>query len=357
MDKPVAAGVGLAAGADRGRQWLARVPAKIPAFVGILGFTETGLVPGISAAGATPADRRTTAIADAEVLVWGESRHFPLPPLGAGVSPVWITRAIGQRLGWPQQVWNSGLPQKPTVPHLDLGGQAARCVSTGMALPRPLVQRLWQAGWVWGEELARRYPWLVVGECVVGGTTTALAVLRALGWSGRVSGSLVEPNLPLKQSVVEQGLAALPPSADGLTIAAAVGDPMQPVAAGVAGGASRWGPVLLAGGTQMLAVWALAQTLAQEQHLTWQPQNVVVGTTPWVVGDRTAGAADLAEQLGVPLLYAPLAFGNSRHPGLAAYERGFVKEGVGAGGAAIAALLQGFTPTDIQGWVEDLLDA
>jgi NaMN:DMB phosphoribosyltransferase len=107
----------------------------------------------------------------------------------------------------------------------------------------------------------------------------------------------------------------------------------------------------------MLAVWALAQTLAQEQNLTWQPQNVAVGTTPWVVGDCTAGAADLAAHLGVPLLYAPLNFGHSRHPGLAAYERGFVKEGVGAGGAAIAALLQGFTPPDIQGWVEDLLDA
>ncbi|HAN46565.1 MAG TPA: hypothetical protein DCQ32_08445, partial [Cyanobacteria bacterium UBA8156] len=122
------------------------MPAKIPAFVSIVGFTETGLVPGISAAGATPAARRTTAIADAEVLVWGESRHFPLPPLVAGVSPVWITRAIGQRLGWPIHVWNSGLPQRPTVPHLDVGGQPARCVSTGMALPRSLVQRLWQGG-------------------------------------------------------------------------------------------------------------------------------------------------------------------------------------------------------------------
>jgi NaMN:DMB phosphoribosyltransferase len=40
----------------------------------------------------------------------------------------------------------------------------------------------------------------------------------------------------------------------------------------------------------------------------------------------------------VPVLAADVDFGASKFDGLKAYERGIVKEGVGAGGAAIAAM-------------------
>jgi NaMN:DMB phosphoribosyltransferase len=40
----------------------------------------------------------------------------------------------------------------------------------------------------------------------------------------------------------------------------------------------------------------------------------------------------------VPVLAADMDFGGSRFEGLRAYEKGIVKEGVGAGGAAIAAM-------------------
>jgi NaMN:DMB phosphoribosyltransferase len=40
----------------------------------------------------------------------------------------------------------------------------------------------------------------------------------------------------------------------------------------------------------------------------------------------------------VPVLAADLDFGTSRFDGLKAYEKGIVKEGVGAGGASIAAM-------------------
>ena len=53
----------------------------------------------------------------------------------------------------------------------------------------------------------------------------------------------------------------LPPDADPLAVIAAVGDPMQIAVAGMAIAASQHRPVLLAGGTQMLAVHALMQAL------------------------------------------------------------------------------------------------
>ncbi|MEA5475158.1 NaMN--DMB phosphoribosyltransferase, partial [Synechococcus sp. CCY9201] len=41
----------------------------------LLAATETAAVPGISAAGATPASRRSTAAADAELLRLGPAAH------------------------------------------------------------------------------------------------------------------------------------------------------------------------------------------------------------------------------------------------------------------------------------------
>ncbi|WP_239651869.1 hypothetical protein [Neosynechococcus sphagnicola] len=66
----------------QGQQWLQRYQGQRPHFVCVLGFTATALIPGISAAGATPADRQWTAIADAEFLVNGaqSTPHHPLPP-------------------------------------------------------------------------------------------------------------------------------------------------------------------------------------------------------------------------------------------------------------------------------------
>lgn len=130
---------------------------------------------------------------------------------------------------------------------------------------------------------------------------------------------------------------------------AAVGDPMQVVVAGMAIAASRSCGVMLAGGTQMLAVYALASAIAQTYDLSWEPTAVVVGTTRWVAEDSTGSTVELALNIGKnsqypqmivpPLLATQLSFADSRYPQLQAYEKGFVKEGVGAGAACIAANL------------------
>ena len=163
------------------QQWLDRYRGKLPVFACVLGFTDTCLIPGISAAGKTPEDRRYTAIADAEFLACGVQSHadYPLPPLIAGASPVYISRAIVAGLGLPLYIFNAGLPIAPSVPHIDLGGMPAACLSTGAALAIDVVTRLYQQGLDWGEKLALQHPdsYIVIGECVVGGTTTALSLL------------------------------------------------------------------------------------------------------------------------------------------------------------------------------------
>jgi uncharacterized protein (TIGR00303 family) len=446
----------------QGHQWLQQYQGRRPILACILGFTATALIPGISAAGATPEDRKYTAIADAEFLLNGvqPKPQYPLPPLTAGASPVLISRAVVEAFDLPVYLFNAGLPQSPAVPAIDLGGVPAKCLTSGNALPLDTVKHLFRQGLKWGEKLAEAADegYVIISECVVGGTTTALSVLTGLGFAaaGKVNSSHPLCNHAQKWAIVQEGLRSAglgteevgenPTSniqnaklIDPFQLVAAVGDPMQIVAAGMAIAASHQCGVLLAGGTQMLAVYALAQALSQldasllhsdtelaapsslakktiddgEQELNvsklkverclenlqpstskpstskpstfnlptskpstsqppnlqpspqppspsliWQPERVVVGTTRWVAEDPTGDTVGLARDVGrVPLLATPLSFATSRYPQLQAYEEGYVKEGVGAGGCAIAAhLYKGWNTVQLLGTIEALVE-
>jgi len=346
------------------QRWLQQFDGNKPLFVCVLGFTETGLIPGISAAGATPTDRRYTALADAEFLVQGVHTKpiYPLPPLQAGASPVLITKAVlsGQQIR--AILVNAGLPAQPSVTMIDLNGSPARCLSQANALDSMTAYQLFKQGLAWGERLATEGHYLVLSECVVGGTTTALALLMGLGWAadGKVNSSHPTCNHQQKHDLVKAGLGRLPElsALHPLDLWAAIGDPMQGVVAGMALAASRQGGVLLAGGTQMLAVYALMQALARTDQLDWQPEQVLVGTTRWVAEDKTGDTVGLADLLQAPLIATQLSFADSRHPALRAYEQGYVKEGVGAGGSAIVAqLYQHWEQPDLLEAIDRLADA
>ncbi|NJR38951.1 MAG: TIGR00303 family protein [Leptolyngbyaceae cyanobacterium CSU_1_4] len=336
---------------QQSQQWLERFREQLPVFACVLGFTETGLIPGISAAGTTPTDRQYTAIADAEFLYQGAQPcpQHPLPPLHAGASPVLITRAIVTAQNIPVHLFNAGLLHTPPVPTVDLQGAPARCLSQGQALDPSIVHHLLAQGLFWGEKLAAQTPqgYVILGECVVGGTTTALAVLTGLGWDarGKVNSSHPLCNHSQKWQLVQQGLATQALWDGSLKaqpwqqVLAAVGDPMQIVVAGMAIAASRTGGVLLAGGTQMLAVYALIQAITRTQGLSWQPAEIMIGTTRWVTEDSTGDTVGLAKILKAPLIATQLSFAQSQYATLRSYEQGFVKEGMGAGGCAIAAHL------------------
>ena len=104
---------------QQGQKWLKRYQGKQACFACILGFTATGLIPGISAAGATPQDRLNTAIADGEFLATGATAtpQYPLPYLTTGISPVFISRAIAEYLDLPIYLFNAGLPVAPPISH------------------------------------------------------------------------------------------------------------------------------------------------------------------------------------------------------------------------------------------------
>ncbi|MCP9782881.1 nicotinate-nucleotide--dimethylbenzimidazole phosphoribosyltransferase [Cyanobium sp. WKJ7-Wakatipu] len=339
----------------------------------LLAATDTAAVPGISAAGASPQARLGTAAADAELLLLGPGgrRCHALPPLPAGVSPALISHVVLSQLGLLERtrVLDLGCAIAAAVPHLRLPGLEsagpARCLSTGQALAPARVAALVQRGSAWGRRLDPAEP-LLLAECVPGGTTTALAVLEGLGVAaaGLVSGSLRQPAHGLKAALVAQGLAAASFEAadltgvahplafpDPLNVLAALGDPMQAFAAGLVGAAAARGtPVLLAGGSQMAAVLALALALAEPGQRPALADRLVVATTAWVAEEAGSNLALLLERIGARwqvrprLEVAALRFHCCSSAALRDYERGYVKEGVGAGGLALLWQLAGRQP-------------
>lgn len=335
-------------------------------FVLALGSTCTSDIEGVSAAGVTPQARRLTPCVDAEALVLGKTLDggtIPASPLGI-VSPVVITRPALAFLNLQTTIVDCGTFKSPGVPHLQLRKHPANCLSSGQALDAEEVEFLYHSGKLLGQEIADNNSYLIIGECVPGGTTSALGVLTALGFQvgSLLSSSLPQNNHSLRESLVSQGLkhsnlTAADFTSDPLKAVAAVGDPMQAFAAGMCQTASQKIPVLLAGGSQMLAVWALMTCLDKASNTAMAAGKIAVITTKWVAFDPQAQVSKLAGLVNAPFAAACPDFMQSRHSGLQAYEQGNVKEGMGAGGSMAAAhLIAGAKPELIMQAIDGCYD-
>jgi uncharacterized protein (TIGR00303 family) len=313
---------------------------KSPLFAGILANTLLSTVPGISGAGPSPEKTLLTPNLDAELITDGAITSVtgnPNTPTGCP-TPATITRAMMVLTGIRPLFINAGLRFTPSVPCLDAYGEVAGDPREGDALPS--ASRLFAQGERMGGFLSARTDLLILGECVPGGTTTALCLLRALGYEASVSSSFVNNPLPEKEEVCRKALERVKAGgvSSPLDLVRILGDPMMPIAAGIA---KRYtGTLVLAGGTQMLAVSALIRALGQ-------PLPSVV-TTSYVRDDPTANVPALAGQIGVHITFVDPGFENLGHAGLARYCIGEVKEGTGAGGAMFLANLMGHSPDAIR---------
>jgi len=313
-------------------------------FIVFAASTLTSTIPGITAAGPSPEATLYTPTLDVEYLVAGRPLTLdviPVTPEGIP-TPALVTRAALSLVKDARiLVVNAGLRYEPRVPVAVLpsrrvGGR----IDEGDALPRGTARRLYEEARLLAHMLARAGTALVVGETIPAGTTTALAILEALGYRalGRVSSSM--PNNPhgLKEGVVRRALSRLRGSEDVFERIDSVGDPLHVSVAGFVTGALESGAsVILAGGTQMVSVLGILARLGVDTG------SVAVATTRWLVEDPTSDIAGLLREVSphTPLIASMLSFGDAPFEGLRAYERGYVKEGVGMGGAVLAALVRG----------------
>ncbi|MCX6681645.1 MAG: TIGR00303 family protein [Methanoregula sp.] len=311
-----------------------------PLFCSILGNTRLSTVPGISAAGPTPEKTLLTPVLDAELIMYGSITSMPVKPnTPTGCpTPASITRAMMDLMNLHPLFINAGLAHTPTVPCLDVYGCVGDDPRERDALPCADV--LYQRGMWIGEFLSVSSDLLVLGECVPGGTTTALCILRALGYTASVSSSFVNNPVSKKEEICEvvQNRIRSNGVSQPLDLIRATGDPMMPVAAGIAH--AYKGDILFAGGTQMLAVAALVRAMGDAVPM--------IVTTSYVRDDPTANVEELAGEIGARIVFVDPGFDDLGHAGLARYCIGEVKEGMGAGGAMLLAYLLGYSPEAIR---------
>ena len=169
-----------------------------------------------------------------------------------------------------------------------------------------------------------------------------------------VGSSLFKAPRDLRRKVVQKGLlnANLKNDFDSFDVVAAVGDPFQAFSMGLLIGARLANqPVLLSGGSQMLAVTLLVLEFLGSNNKDDFIENIFIATTGWLVKDNSLN--DLLNLINVKYdvnllgLASPLNFKSSIYKELKDYEMGHVKEGVGAGGISLLAYLNGFKNDEI----------
>lgn len=299
-------------------------------FVLTIGSTETARIDGISAAGANPDLMVHTPSADAEILSYGEPTQAPVVPVSPSgcPTPAVVSRAAYELLGFETVVVDAGAASPTTAPTITLPGEAGNDIRNAVAVAE--AREKFDTARAYGQSLPDEE--VVVAETIPGGTTTAMAVLTALGEQAKVSSSLPDNPLDLKRRVVADALEASDLSEGG-----AAGDPIEavrsvgdPVLAGLAGltfGAIESGTaVTLGGGTQMSAVAALVRHFGVDDALSQ-------ATTVFIANDESAGIQTLADALNLSLTTTDPEFEARDHPAMEAYLRGEAKEGVGMGGA------------------------
>lgn len=316
------------------------ITGKNPLFCSILANTTLSTVPGVSGAGPSPKKTLLTPVLDAELIGKGAVTSMPeKPDTPTGCpTPASITRAILELLQLAPLFINAGLAHCPTVPCFDVYGEPGADPRFGDAVP--CAAELYEKGALIGTLLSQLSDLLVLGECVPGGTTTAMCVLRALGYDARVSSSYVDNPVEIKEEIwqaVKERIADTD-IAGPLDFVRCAGDPMIAVCAGIARTYER--PLILAGGTQMLAVAALLKKLGQPVP--------AIATTCYVRDDPSANFLEISGAIGARVYFIDPDFGRLGHSGLARYCIGEVKEGMGAGGAMFLAYLMGFPPDEIR---------
>ena len=322
---------------------LSRIWGKRGVFTCTVASTMTSSIPGVSDAGDTPELTLYTGAADAELLVNGKTTCIKGVPINPGgiPTPATLTKAALDLSGMQFFIVDGGCYVDPDIPCFYLGGKCGEKITTAHALKN--VRTIYERGYRLGEQLAKDNAFVIISESCAGGTTTALAVMTAMGVlkENLVSSSSPKNPKELKSRLVKEALetAGIEPgdyAKDPLKAMECFGDPMMPANVGILCGAAKHVPVIVGGGTQMAAVMSAAVVLHPEIV-----GNFMQGTTRWLMEDPNSSMKKIMDNISdrIPILYVNVDYSDSPYEGLQAYEWGYIKEGTGCGGASVGAII------------------
>ena len=349
---------------------------KQATFMLAMSNTATANIPGITQAG-IPGMIHLTPTLDAEFLATGEVRSLPsVAETPKGVpTPALITRAI--HLLYPYahiELLDLGLEVQPkgddlTIHRLDI--TPSQSITEGAKID---AKALFEKGVAFGKSYTLQDDYLILGESVPSGTTTATATALALGYDAKELFSSSFKDVPnnTREETITQALKKIEGKPDLFDILGDLSDNMLIFNAGFILGVDGRFPVVLAGGTQMACVLLVANSirgltsddnasaLSSAGLTPYAPlDNLALATTKWVAKDEHSDIKALLEMLDFPInaYYADFDFSLSNHPALKLYDEGEAKEGVGAGGALVYGSLNGLSKEEITRKVEGFLGA
>lgn len=321
------------------------------------GYTKTAQIEGITVAG-LPGFIEYTPALDMEVLELGYPKSMPdiaKAPDGPP-SPVVIGMAAKALAPFELFFVDTGLTIKPQCSVRTLGFKAANSILEGADVE---AKALFDEGVKTAGEIADAADYFILSECVPAGTTTAYAVVKALGYEcdGAFASSGANTSIKtLKEEVVAKALAREGfDKTDVFGVLSRFGDTMQPFTAGLAIELAKTKPVLLGGGTQMAAVCAIIKALGYEKSF----ENIALVTTEWIATDKNSDIAGLltAIDTSIKAFHPSFNFADSEFKNLRLYEEGYVKEGIGAGALTAHAYLHGASKDDMLKGVESIYKA
>jgi len=336
---------------------------KPATFMLAMSNTATANIEGITQAG-IPGSIYLTPVLDGEFIATGEVRSMPeVAETPKGVpTPALITRGLHLLHAFSHiELLDLGLEVQPkgddfTIHHLDI--HPSQSIADGANID---AQALFEKGLAFGQSYVCKDDYLILGESVPSGTTTATATALALGYDAKALFSSSFKDVPnnIREETITKALSNVTGKSELFDILGSVSDNMLIFNAGYILGVNGRFPIVLAGGTQMACVLLVANRIlaskGQAQDLPLR--DVALCTTKWVAQDENSDIKALLEMLDFPInaYYANFDFSLSNHPALKLYDEGEAKEGVGAGGALMYGILNGLGKEEITRQVEGFL--
>ena len=302
----------------------------------VASYSETCEIPGITIAGADKEFLKFTAPADSEYIEYGKCVCIPGIPISPDGKPTpgLLTKTALESASIPHLTINAGSKLTPQLPFIETGLSFGKNISVEPAMTDSEVSSAVEYGRIVGRNMASLTDCLVIGESIPGGTTTALAVLKAFDFDAKTSSSIPTNPIKVKNEVVDSAIKRID-SDPPYSILAQVGDPMIAFVAGMLSSASAVSKVMLAGGTQMTAVLAFASKIG------FNEENTAISTTSYITNDQNANFVNLVKQIAnIPAISVNPGLNNSKYSGLKAFSEGFGKEGAGAGGSIVSSMLK-----------------
>lgn len=330
-------------------------------FILALSNTKTANIPGITQAG-IPGKLHLTPTLDAEFICTGEVKslnNIAETPKGVP-TPALMTRAIHLLNPYGRiELLNLGLEIIPQVADCKIHNfniEPSQSIAKDANINS---QAIFQKGLDFGKNYICKDDYIILGESVPSGTTTAMATALGLKYDAKdyFSSSFKEVPSDIRETTLKLALSNLDYNDDIFEVLSKVSDNMLIFNAGFIIGLNNTTKIILAGGTQMACVLLIVNKILKILGKTLDMSNLALCTTKWVIEDKNSDIKALLKLLSFDInaYYSNFDFSETKHPALKLYDQGEAKEGVGAGGALMYGYLNSLSQKEITKQVESFL--